>query len=103
VGTRIFFQLSPEDARHVADEIDGGKSTAETLRNLPVRYAVIKSGNYPPQQVRTPNVFTERTSIDALLNGSNAIYARRREEIDADILERRPKPEVLKEVIDAWE
>jgi hypothetical protein len=48
-------------------------------------------------------VFTERTSIDALLNGSNAIYARRREEIDADILERRPKPEVLKEVIDAWE
>jgi hypothetical protein len=103
VGTRIFFQLSPEDARHVADEIDGGKNTAEVLRNLPVRHAVIKSGNYPPQHVRTPNVFTERTSIDALLNDSYAIYARRRDEIDADILERRPKPDVLKEVIDAWE
>jgi hypothetical protein len=103
VGTRIFFQLSPEDARHVADEIDGGKNTTETLKNLPVRHVVIKSANYPPQQVRTPNVFTEKNSIDVLLNDSNEIYARRREEINADILERRPKPESLKEVIDEWE
>lgn len=103
VGTRVFFQLSPEDARHVADEIDGGKNMSEALRNLKVRHVVIKSGNFPPQQVRTPDVFTEKTSIDALLNDSNAIYARRREEINADILARRPKPDALKEAINEWE
>jgi hypothetical protein len=103
VGTRIFFQLSPEDARHVADEVDGGKNMSETLRNLPVRHVVIKSGNYPPQQVRTPDVFTEKTSVDAFLNDSNAIYARRREDINADILARRPKPQSGKEAMDGWE
>jgi hypothetical protein len=103
VNTRIFFQLSPEDARHVADEIDGGKTLSETLRNLPVRRVVVKSGTYPAQHLRTPDVTTHRAPIDAFLNESNAIFARLREEIDKDILARRPKPDALAEVIDEWE
>lgn len=103
VGTRLFFQLSPEDARHVADELDGGKALTEVLRNLPVRHVVVKSGTYPAQRLRTPNVITQKAPVDDFLKDSNAIFARLREEIDADILVRRPKPDALAEVIDDWE
>src|SRR6266568_1373014 len=44
VGTLIFFQLSPGDATQIAQALDGGKSLAERLKNLPHRHFVIKSG-----------------------------------------------------------
>lgn len=103
IATRVFFQLSPEDAGQVAQEIDGGKTMAEHLRNLPARHAIVKSGNFRSQEIVSPDVRPVKASIDQFLAQSNAIHARKRIEIDADIRARRPKPENLKEVIDAWE
>jgi DNA helicase HerA-like ATPase len=103
VGTRIFFQISPEDANQVAQEIDGGRSMTEQLRNLPSRHFVIKSGNHKAYEVRTLDVETSKPPIGELVAQSNALYAKRRSEIDKDILARRPKPAALKEVLNDWE
>ena len=37
VGTHLFFQLSSSDAQNVAAALDGGKTLAEILKNLPRR------------------------------------------------------------------
>ena len=44
VGTHVFFQLSSSDATTVSQALDGGKSLAERLKNLPQRHFVLKSG-----------------------------------------------------------
>lgn len=103
IGTRVFFRLSPEDAAQVAQEIDGGRPMTERLRNLPPRHAIVKSGHYRPQEIATLDVETATAPAEEFLARSNAIYARSRTAIDADILSRRPKPENLREVIDDWE
>jgi hypothetical protein len=41
VGTHIFFQLSSADAGTVAQMLDGGKSLAEKLKNLPQRRFIV--------------------------------------------------------------
>jgi hypothetical protein len=102
IGTRVFFQLSSEDASHVAPEIDGGRELTERLRNLPARHFIVKSGNHRVQEVVTPDLSTEKVPVEGFVNATNAVYANEREEIDADILARRPKPESLKEVVDDW-
>src|SRR6266852_4008970 len=43
VGTHIFFQLSSPDAQQIAMALDGGKTLAELLKNLPSRHMVIKT------------------------------------------------------------
>jgi hypothetical protein len=103
IGTRIFFQLSSEDATHVAAEIDGGKEMVEHLRNLRPRHFIVRSGNHRPQEVKTPDVNTQSAPIKEFLNASNTVYAMRRASIDADILARRPKPEQLEEVVNDWD
>jgi DNA helicase HerA-like ATPase len=103
IGTRIFFRLSPEDAAQIAQEIGGGKAQMERLRNLPPRHAMVRTGNNPVREIVTPNVETLSVSIDEFVAQSNAIYARRRSDIDADILSRRPKTETSKEAIHDWE
>jgi hypothetical protein len=101
VGTRIFFQLSPEDANQVAQEIDGGRSMAERLRNLSVRHFIMKSGSLSTQEVVTPNVLTSKFSAKEFVDCSNQFHAKRRDEIEQDISERRPQ--ILKEAIDDWD
>jgi type IV secretory pathway VirB4 component len=103
IGTRIFFQLSPEDAEQVAREISGGKGMAEKLKNLPPRHFIAKQGNHKPYEVVTPDVVTAKTPAVELYAASNALHARRRDEIERDILARRPKPSQLKEVLNDWE
>ena len=34
IGTRVFFQLSPEDAEQIARDIGGSKTMVERLKNL---------------------------------------------------------------------
>lgn len=102
IGTRIFFQLSPEDAEQVAREIAGGKGMVDKLKNLSARHFVAKQGNNKPYEVVTPEVVTAKTPAVDLYAKSNAIHAKRREEIERDILARRPKPSQLKEVLDDW-
>jgi len=102
IGTRIFFQLSPEDAEQVARDISGGKGMAEKLKNLSARHFIAKQGNNRPYEVVTPEVVTAKTPAVDLYARSNALHARRRDEIERDILARRPKPSQLKEVLDDW-
>lgn len=61
VGTHIFFQLSSADATTVAQMLDGGKSLAERLKNLPQRHFILKSGAdhwgkaaFPRSRIRRP-------------------------------------------------
>jgi hypothetical protein len=102
VGTRIFFQLSPEDAEQAARDISGGKTMASQLKNLAPRHFVIKQSNYKAHEVVTPDAVTAKTSAVDLYAASNALHARRREDIERDILARRPKPAQLKEVLNDW-
>jgi hypothetical protein len=103
IGTHVYFELSPEDAVHIAQEIGGGKVAANRLRNLPPRHAVVTSGHFGAQEIVTPDVQTATASADQFLELSNQLHAKRRTDIDADIRARRPKPENLKEVIRDWE
>jgi hypothetical protein len=103
IGTRVFFQCSPEDSAQVAQEIDGGRTMAERLRNLPQRHAIVRSGTFRPCEVVTPTITNATASTVSFLEESNRIHARRKTEIDADILARRPKPQNQKEVIDGWD
>jgi len=52
--------------------------------------------------VVTADVVTSKASAVALYESSNAIHARRRDDIQRDILARRPKPAQLEEVLDDW-
>jgi hypothetical protein len=103
VGTRIFFQVAPEDAEQAARDISGGKAMANQLKNLAPRHFIVKQGNHKPYEVVTPDVITASTSAVDLYAASNALHARRREDIERDILARRPKPAQLKEVLNDWE
>ena len=94
IGTRVFFQCSPEDSAQVAQEIDGGRAVAERLRNLPQRYAIVRSSSFRPCEIVTRTITNSTTSTTIILETSNRIYARRKSEIDADILARRPKREM---------
>lgn len=45
VGTHVFFQLSSMDSAQVSQALDGGKSLAERLKNLPQRRCIVKSAS----------------------------------------------------------
>jgi hypothetical protein len=103
VGTRIFFQLSPEDAEQVARDIAGGKNMADRLKNLPPRHFIAKQGNHKPYEVFTPDVPTAKTPAVDLYVASSNLHARQREEVERDILARRPKASPSKETLNDWE
>jgi len=102
IGTRVFFQLSPEDAEQVARDIGGSKTMVERLKNLPPRHFICKQGNHKPYEVVTPEVVTARTPAVELFEASNKLHAMRRVGVERDILARRPKMIPAKEVLDDW-
>ena len=91
VGTRIFFQLFPEDANQVAQEIDGGRGMAERLRNLPQRHFIVKSGNSPAQEAVTPDVYTSKFPTKDFVDRSNQLHAKHRKDVEQDIQARGDK------------
>lgn len=103
IGTRVYFQLSPEDAGQAAQEIDGGKSMGERLRNLKSRHAIVKSLHYPAHEIVTPTLELMKVPSERVIEQSNRIYARLRTDIDSDIRARRPKPQTGKGGLDGWE
>lgn len=104
LGTHVCFQLSSPDAEKMSTVMDGGKHLAETLRNLPQRHFVIKSGSQACKQAVVPNVEASREGFADLLNRSRRRFARRREAVETEILARQPKPQQLtKEALDEWE
>jgi hypothetical protein len=88
IGTHCFFQLSSTDATTVAQMLDGGKSLAERLKNLPQRHFILKSGADHWVEGCVPKVEDSKTSYADLLNRSRAHSARSRVEIEREIAKR---------------
>lgn len=104
VGTHIFFQLSPGDATQIAQALDGGKSLAERLKNLPQRHFVVKSGAEHWREGCTPIVLNPKTNFNALLDRARAHHGRLRTEVDQEITTRHAAfAHATDEVLDEWE
>jgi energy-coupling factor transporter ATP-binding protein EcfA2 len=104
VGTHIFFQLSPSDATQIAQALDGGKSLAERLKNLPPRHFVVKSGADHWREGCTPTVRDLQMSFADLLNRARAHYGRPRTEIETEIAERHAAfNQTIDEILHDWE
>jgi hypothetical protein len=88
-GTHVFFQLSSADAQTVSQMLDGGRSLAERLKNLPQRHFIVKSGADQWTEGHVPPVREHGKSYVDLLNRSRARFARPRAEIEREIAERR--------------
>jgi hypothetical protein len=102
-GTQVFFQLSSADAQTVSSMLDGGKSLAERLKNLPQRHFVVKSGAESWTEACVPPVRESGKSYTDLLNRSRARFARPRVEIEREIAERHATfTKSINEVPDGW-
>jgi len=88
IGTHCFFQLSSADATTVAQMLDGGKSLAERLKNLPQRHFIMKSGADHWAEACVPSVEDAKASYTDLLSRSRALRTRPRAEIEREIGER---------------
>jgi hypothetical protein len=103
VGTHVFFQLSGTDAVTVAQMLDGGKSLAERLKNLPQRHFILKSGSDAPAEGCVPTVEDAKTSFADLLSRSRMLRARPRAEIERDIAKRHAAlTRAADEVLNGW-
>src|SRR6202171_3762456 len=89
VGTHIFFQLSSTDADRIAATLDGGKRLAETLKNLPKRRFVVKSGSERPREVLVPMIEDRGADSTTLYNRCRARWARRRVDVESEITQRQ--------------
>jgi hypothetical protein len=103
IGTHCFFQLSSADATTVAQMLDGGKSLAERLKNLPQRHFILKSGADHWVEGCVPKVEDSKTSYADLLNRSRALRARPRVEIEREIAKRHAAlTRTTDEVLNDW-
>jgi len=104
VGTHIFFQLSSADAGTVAQMLDGGKSLAEKLKNLPQRRFVVKSGSECWREGIVSTVNDPKANCSDLLNRSRGLRALPRPQIEREIAARQAAlSKSTDEVLDAWE
>lgn len=104
VGTHVFFQLSPVDAVQIAQALDGGKSLAEHLKNLPQRHAIVKSGADRWREIAVPTVRSERVDFIDLLNRTRYTRGRVRAHIDRDIAKRQEQfTKTVDEILHDWE
>jgi hypothetical protein len=88
IGTHCFFQLSSADAATVSQMLDGGKSMAERLKNLPQRHFILKSAADHSLEGRVPTIDESKSSYADLLNRSHALRARPRAEVEREIAKR---------------
>jgi hypothetical protein len=104
VGTHVFFQLSSADATTVAQALDGGKSLAERLKNLPQRHFIVKSGAERRTEVAAHTVADSKGSYADLLKRVRAQAARPRMEIEREIAARHASVhKTTDEVLHAWD
>jgi Type IV secretion-system coupling protein DNA-binding domain len=104
VGTHAYFQLSATDAAQVAQSLDGGRSLAEVLKNLPQRHCIVKSGSDRWSEVEVPPVHVPKVDYTDLVNRSRYSRGRVRAHIDRDIAKRQAGiTRSTDEVLDAWE
>jgi energy-coupling factor transporter ATP-binding protein EcfA2 len=88
VGTHAFFQLSPVDAAAVASALDGGRSLAERLKNLPQRHFILKSGAERWTEIAAHIVDDSRANHADLLTRVRAQCARPHPDVEREIAER---------------
>lgn len=84
VGTHVFFQLSSMDSAQVSQALDGGKSLAERLKNLPQRRCIVKSASDRWTEVEVPTVREAKVDYTDLLNRSRLARGRVRAHIERD-------------------
>jgi len=104
VGTHAFFQLSSQDAGQIAQALDGGKSLAERLKNLPKRHCIVKTGSLRPEEILVPQVAEPYVDYTDLVNRARYARGKARGLIERDIAARQAK--LLKktdEVLREWE
>src|SRR6266851_937356 len=89
MGTHAFFQLSSLDAAHIAQALDGGKSLAERLKNLPQRHCIVKSGPDRWIEVQVPTIHEPNVDYTNLLNRLKNERTRPRVLIERDIASRQ--------------
>lgn len=104
VGTHAFFQLSPQDALTVSAALDGGKSLAERLKNLPTRHFIVKSGAERWKEVVAHKVDDAGAGYGDLLARVRRESARPRAEVEREIEERhRALRRSADDVLHAWD
>jgi hypothetical protein len=104
VGTHVFFQLSSADATTVAQALDGGKSLAERLKNLPQRHFIGKSGAERWTEIAAHTVADPKCSYADLVKRVRAQAARPRAEIEREIGERHAAlHKTTDEVLHGWD
>ncbi len=104
VGTHVFFQLSSMDSTQVSQALDGGKSLAERLKNLPQRRCIVKSASDRWTEVEVPTVREAKVDYTDLLNRSRLTRGRVRAHIERDIAERQAGiSRSADEVLHEWE
>jgi hypothetical protein len=91
VGTHAFFQLSSQDAAQVSQALGGGRSLTERLKNLPQRYAVVKTGSDDWSEICVPTLEDPSVDCTDLLNRVRYTRGRVRAHIERDIAARRKR------------
>jgi hypothetical protein len=104
MGSFGFFQLSGADAQQIAGMLDGGKSLAERLKNLPRRHLIVKTVHERWCEAIAPTVQEPEIDSSDLYRRSCARWARRRRDIEEEIRNRRAvgRPN-QREALDGWE
>jgi hypothetical protein len=104
VGTHVFFQLSSMDSSQVSQALDGGKSLAERLKNLPQRRCIVKSASDRWTELEVPTVREAKVDYTDLLNRSRYARGRVRAHIERDIAKRQEGiAHNADEVLHEWE
>jgi hypothetical protein len=104
VGSFGFFQLSGADAQQIAAMLDGGRSLAERLKNLPRGHLILKTVHGRWSEVVVPVVQEPNIDPSDLYRRSRARWARPRREIEEEIRNRREiGRRNNREALDAWE
>jgi hypothetical protein len=85
----ICFRLAHADAERMAAALDGGKTLAELLRNLPPRQMIVKRGHARWQQVLVPYVNLPHADYADLYRRCRQRWATPRTQIERQILERQ--------------
>ena len=92
------------DSTQVSQALDGGKSLAERLKNLPQRRCIVKSASDRWTEVEVPTVREAKVDYTDLLNRSRLTRGRVRAHIERDITERQASiTRSADEVLHEWE
>jgi hypothetical protein len=104
VGTHLFFQLSSTDADRIAHALDGGRSLARILKNLPPRQAIVKSGHERWRQIRVPDVPEPDANSEDLFRRCRERWTTPRVEVEQAIERRHAETgRSSNEILHDWE